>query len=131
MERRSSVGKRLAEQNGVKIYRGIMSGSDAAGKATDKLSDKAKALNTVLAKAGIPPGTKLVPADVLKTVANAFAGMKDGAEKTQLAIDLLGPKLGPKLIPFLNQGGKAIVVTKSNFLGSNGVIFIDNRNNSQ
>ena len=34
--------------------------------------------------------------------------MKDGAEKTQLSIDLLGPKLGPKLIPFLNQGGKAI-----------------------
>ena len=73
MERRSSVGKRLAEQNGVKIYRGIMSGSDAAGKATDKLSDKAKALNIVLAKAGIPPGAKLVPADVLKTIANAFA----------------------------------------------------------
>ena len=98
----------VAEQNGVKIYRGIMSGSDSAGKATDKLSDKAKALNMVLAKAGVPPGTKLIPADVLKTIANAFAGMKDGAEKTQLAIDLLGPKLGPKLIPFLNQGGKAI-----------------------
>jgi hypothetical protein len=98
----------VADQNGVKIYRGIMSGSDAAGKATDKLSDKAKALSTVLAKAGIPPGTKLVPADVLKAIADSFAGMKDGAEKTQLAIDLLSPKLGPKLIPFLNQGGTAI-----------------------
>ncbi len=98
----------LAEESGVRVYRGIVSGSQTAGKETDTLSDKAQALQKVLRQVGIPPGTKLVPADVLKAIADAFAGMEDGAEKTQLAIDLLGPKLGPKLIPFLNQGGKAI-----------------------
>ena len=98
----------LAEESGVRVYRGIVSGSQAAGKEADALSDKAQALQRVLARVGIPPGTKLVPADVLKAIADAFAGMEDGAEKTQLAIDLLGPKLGPKLVPFLNQGGKAI-----------------------
>lgn len=95
----------------IKIHRGIPLVSDDMKKNGDeasKMSDKAKALQDVLNRVGIPAGRKLVPVDVLKTVADAFSKMEDGAKKTQLAIDIFGPKLGPRLIPFLNQGGQAI-----------------------
>lgn len=45
--------------------------------------------------------------DVLIDVAEKFAGMKDGAEKTALAMRLFG-KSGADLIPFLNQGKDGI-----------------------
>jgi hypothetical protein len=99
------------EQNGVTIIRGIMATGEETKKATkdmEKLSPKALALQRILKQVGIKPGTKLLPIDVLKAVASAFSGMEDGAVKTQMAIDIFGIKLGPKLIPFLNMGEKAI-----------------------
>lgn len=45
--------------------------------------------------------------DVLLDVSTKMAGMKDGAGKTALAIDLFG-KSGADLIPFLNQGAQGI-----------------------
>jgi hypothetical protein len=42
--------------------------------------------------------------ELLLALAERFADMPDGAEKTALAIDVLGEKLGPRLIPFLNAG---------------------------
>jgi hypothetical protein len=99
------------EQNGVTIIRGIMATGEETKKAAkemEKLSPKALALQRVLKQVGVKPGTKLLPIDVLKAVAKAFAGMEDGAIKTQMAIDIFGVKLGPKLIPFLNMGEKAI-----------------------
>lgn len=44
---------------------------------------------------------------VLGDIADRFAGMKDGAGKTALAVALFG-KAGADLIPLLNQGGKGI-----------------------
>ena len=99
------------EQNGVTIIRGIMATGEETKKAAkemEKLSPKAEALQRILQQVGVKPGTKLLPIDVLKAVAKAFSGMEDGATKTQMAIDIFGIKLGPKLIPFLNMGEKAI-----------------------
>lgn len=42
--------------------------------------------------------------ELLLSLAERFEGMKDGAKKTALAVDIFGEKLGPGLIPFLNQG---------------------------
>lgn len=44
---------------------------------------------------------------VLADLADRFAGMQDGPEKTALAMRLLG-RSGKEMIPFLNQGGKAM-----------------------
>lgn len=45
---------------------------------------------------------------VLEDLADRFASMEDGAKKTALAARLFGEELGPKLIPFLNQGKQGI-----------------------
>ena len=44
----------------------------------------------------------------LTKIAEAFSKMKDGPEKTALAIDIFGRSAGPKLIPLLNEGAKGI-----------------------
>lgn len=44
---------------------------------------------------------------VLAAVANKFAGFKDGAEKTALAVNLFG-KAGAQLIPLLNSGAAGL-----------------------
>lgn len=44
----------------------------------------------------------------LEDFAERIAAMPDGARKTSLAIEALGEKLGPRLIPFLNQGKAGI-----------------------
>jgi hypothetical protein len=46
--------------------------------------------------------------DVMRDVADSFAGIEDGAAKTSLAIDVFGQRIGPQLIPFLNQGADAM-----------------------
>lgn len=46
--------------------------------------------------------------EALLAIAERFASMPDGINKTALAVDLFGEKLGPKLIPFLNQGRDGI-----------------------
>lgn len=45
---------------------------------------------------------------LLLELAGRFELMDDGVKKTALAIDIFGEKLGPKLIPFLNQGKAGI-----------------------
>ena len=46
--------------------------------------------------------------DALDALADRFAEMPDGVDKTALAIDLFGKKVGPELIPLLNQGRDGI-----------------------
>lgn len=48
------------------------------------------------------------PSDALIAIAERFKAMPDGINKTSLAIALFGEKLGPKLIPLLNQGRDGI-----------------------
>ena len=52
--------------------------------------------------------------DVLLDLADAFAAMPDGAEKSALAVKLFG-KSGVELIPFLNQGRAGIEELKQKF----------------
>lgn len=57
-------------------------------------------------------GGKLKSIDqVMLEVADKFAGMEDGAQKTAFAIDLFG-KSGAGLIPLLNQGSAAIAAQR-------------------
>jgi hypothetical protein len=56
-----------------------------------------------LAKDGAPNANA-----ALLSIADRFAAMPDSAEKTALAIDYFGEKLGPKLIPLLNLGAKGL-----------------------
>ena len=44
----------------------------------------------------------------LRAIADRFAKMPDGAEKTALAIDYFGERLGPYLIPLLNEGAEGL-----------------------
>lgn len=46
--------------------------------------------------------------DVLGDVANIFVTMPDGVEKTALATEFFGKKLGVELIPLLNQGSEGL-----------------------
>ena len=52
-------------------------------------------------------GTLRNAEDVMKEVADRFAGMEDGADKTALAMRLFG-RAGAELIPMLNQGAAGI-----------------------
>jgi hypothetical protein len=45
---------------------------------------------------------------VMEDVAERFASMEDGAKKVALAGEIFGEKMGPRLIPFLNQGKAGI-----------------------
>jgi hypothetical protein len=42
--------------------------------------------------------------ELLGAVADRFASMADGAAKSSLAVDLFGERIGPQLIPMLNEG---------------------------
>lgn len=47
------------------------------------------------------------PDQVLGLIANAFHGAKDGADKTAIAMDLMG-RAGAQMIPLLNQGSEGL-----------------------
>ncbi len=73
--------------------------------------------------------------DVLKDVADRFAAMPDGAEKTALAMELMG-KSGANMIPLLNGGSEALAALMaeadrfgqvfSKEMGANAEAFNDN-----
>lgn len=46
--------------------------------------------------------------EILLELADVFSELPDGAEKTKLAMQAIGPEAGPKLIPLLNAGRKGI-----------------------
>jgi len=45
---------------------------------------------------------------VLEDLAGRFAAMEDGPKKVAMAAQIFGEKMGPRLIPFLNQGKEGI-----------------------
>ena len=53
-------------------------------------------------------GTVRKTTEVLYDLADVFATMPEGAEKTNLAMDLFGKKLGAELIPLLNEGSAGL-----------------------
>ncbi|MCK9386127.1 MAG: hypothetical protein M0Q15_16070 [Nevskia sp.] len=56
----------------------------------------------------IDPAQFTDPADALEALAERFALLPDGVTKTSLAIDIFGKKVGPGMIPLLNEGGDGI-----------------------
>lgn len=98
---------------------------ESFGTAVKKLSinmvsadeDGKKATET-FAKLGIDLKQTGGPYDTMMAVADVFANMPDGVEKTALAVDLFG-KSGADIVPYLNQGRQAIedLREESNLLG--------------
>ena len=88
---------------------------DEVGKAMGRLArgivDPASATSEALGKIGVATrdarGNILSLDEIMLGVADKFAKMPDGAEKTALAMDLFG-KSGANLIPMLNQGRDAL-----------------------
>lgn len=84
---------------------------DAMEKGLVKLSiqiaSNGKALQSLGVDTKTANGTLRSTTDVLKDVADRFAGMDDGARKTALAVQIFG-KSGAAMIPLLNEGSDAI-----------------------
>ena len=53
-------------------------------------------------------GTMRSTTEVLYDLSDVFTAMPDGPEKTALAMDFFGKKLGTELIPLLNQGSAGL-----------------------
>lgn len=76
----------------------------AGGKASGGAADAFKALKIEVTSAGV--GMKS-STQIMEEVADKFVGMKDGAGKTALAIQIFG-RAGAALIPMLNQGADGL-----------------------
>lgn len=91
-------------------YAAELSGVETAtlGRAFTELNKKINENSDALTNLGIQTRDaqgRLKSADaVLLEVADRFSRMQDGAEKSALAVELFGQRVGPQLIPFLNQG---------------------------
>lgn len=122
-------GFESATINGVKVTRTTTDASKAAGELTNKLAglsgaslDAAKALLQL----GITDFGKFKSGEqLLLRLSDAFQKFPDGANKTSIAVALLGEKLGPKLIPFLNMGSEGLKSYR-NTLEALGVSLDDN-----
>lgn len=111
-----------------------LAGVDAAGfeQAVGKLSAKmadAAGGNKEAAATFAAMGVKIKDANgqlrdsesVVTDLARAFAGYKDGPEKTALALDLFG-KAGKQLIPLLNGGAEGLEKLRAEFRQLHGQI---------
>lgn len=83
--------------------------SEAAVNTTSKAAMAFKALGVEVENAD---GSLRSSDDVLSDLSDRFAGMRDGATKTALAMDVFG-KSGADLIPLLNGGAKAIAEARA------------------
>lgn len=59
---------------------------------------------------------------VLEDIAGRFESMEDGAKKVALASAIFGEKLGPRLIPYLNQGKAGIQALREELRSLKGVM---------
>jgi hypothetical protein len=78
--------------------------SEAAASTSGKAAEAFKALGVSVKDAS---GNLRDSDAVMADIADRFAGMKDGAGKTALAVALFG-KAGADLIPLLNQGSRGL-----------------------
>jgi hypothetical protein len=76
-------------------------------KLSVQISSNGKALQSLGVDARGANGTLRSTTDVLKDVADRFAGMDDGARKTAIAVQLFG-KSGAAMIPLLNEGSAGL-----------------------
>jgi hypothetical protein len=66
------------------------------------------ALRTLGISAKDAAGNLKTADQVMLEIADKFKAMPDGVEKTALAMELFGTKIGAEMIPMLNEGGAAI-----------------------
>ncbi|BCJ90045.1 hypothetical protein IZ6_07800 [Terrihabitans soli] len=87
------------------LYKGVKSMAQGiSDAATGKISPTADAIKGLGIAVRDTDGNMRSQSQVLADLAAKFAAMPDGVEKTNLAIDLFGKKIGPDLIPLLNEG---------------------------
>lgn len=89
--------------------------ADDLGKAFVKLSGTLldaqqgqKAQIELFKRLRIDPAQVKDSEELLLALSERFSAMEDGAAKTALAVDVFGEKLGPKLVPMLNEGRDGI-----------------------
>jgi ribosomal protein L12E/L44/L45/RPP1/RPP2 len=112
-----SLLKPIAEQSGVSLE-GLAKGMQKLATAMVEAAGGSKEQVEAFSRLGVSvkdaAGQLRPTEDVLLDLADAFAAMPDGAEKSALAVKLFG-KSGVELIPFLNQGRAGIEQLKQKF----------------
>ena len=85
---------------------------ETLGKAYSKLNTDIASNDATLRKLGVAlrdaSGNARSADAVLEDLADRFAGMTDGPEKAAIAAKIFGERIGPQLLPFLNQGKAGI-----------------------
>ncbi len=79
--------------------------SDSLRSATGEQAAAFKALGINVTGAD---GVMRSSTEVMSDIADRFSKMADGSTKTSLAVALFGQRIGPQLIPLLNQGSDGI-----------------------
>jgi len=112
-----SLLKPIAEQSGISME-GLAKGLQKLATAMVEAAGGSKEQVEVFSRLGVSvkdaAGQLRPTEEVLLDLADAFAAMPDGAEKSALAVKLFG-KSGVELIPFLNQGRAGIEQLKQKF----------------
>lgn len=112
-----SLLKPIAEQSGVSLE-GLAKGMQKLATAMVEAASGSKEQVETFSRLGVSvkdaAGQLRPTEEVLLDLADAFAAMPDGAEKSALAVKLFG-KSGVELIPFLNQGRAGIEQLKQKF----------------
>ncbi|MDP2197948.1 MAG: hypothetical protein Q8K01_05125, partial [Sulfurimicrobium sp.] len=112
-----SLLKPIAEQAGTTLE-GLATGIKKLSTAMVEAAGGSKEQVELFARLGVSAtnaaGQLRPTEDVLLDLADAFAAMPDGAEKSALAVKLFG-KSGVELIPFLNQGRAGIEELRQKF----------------
>ncbi|MDP2431465.1 MAG: hypothetical protein Q8O33_05490 [Pseudomonadota bacterium] len=112
-----SLLKPIAEQSGVSLE-GLAKGMQKLANSMYDAASGSKEPLEAFQRLGVSfrdtAGQLRPTEDVLLELADAFAAMPDGAEKSALAVKLFG-KAGVELIPFLNQGRAGIEQLKQQF----------------
>src|SRR5579862_9327282 len=91
-----------------------------------KMNTSTDATSTTLKALGVRSGDS--PTVALETIADRFAKMPDGIQKTAEAVAIFGKSIGPELIPWLNQGSKGIKTLTDEIDRFGGVISQDTIN---
>lgn len=89
----SGGGPEVLQKSLVKLTQGLRDSQDEGSKAAQVWRDLQ-----------IDPKQFNDSGDALLAIADRFKSMPDGIAKTNLAVDLFGEKIGPKMIPLLNEG---------------------------
>lgn len=99
------------EQSGIEAGQFAMAMS-RLNDAISKGDDASKETKDAFAKLGVSlkrtDGSARSTEEILADLADQFAKMPDGAEKSGAAIAIFGQRIGPRLIPLLNQGRRGM-----------------------